>query len=46
MQIWGPLPAGNYLWIGVICKLVYLVLVSNSQLGLDSGSSALASNPR
>eukprot|EP01049_Picozoa_sp_SAG25_P002784 SAG25_NODE_151_length_13647_cov_64.042220_2_plen_128_part_00 len=23
-------------WIGVICKLVYLVLVSNSQLGLDS----------
>jgi hypothetical protein len=24
------------LWIGVICKLVYLELVSNSQLGLDS----------
>eukprot|EP01047_Picozoa_sp_COSAG01_P093009 COSAG01_NODE_24241_length_785_cov_3.064140_1_plen_38_part_10 len=28
--------ASGGVWIGVICKLVYLELVSNSQLGLDS----------
>jgi uncharacterized membrane protein len=33
----GEILMSHYsVWIGVICKLVYLELVSNSQLGLDS----------